>query len=128
MVKVITVLHLLLSTVLIIYFELYKNNNVIDLIMISFVAILSYLISSSNILNQSDYLSLKLFNIEDSYTKVVKIWHIFVTSAIAYMIYDRNNIRRSYNNNKEYYDRFLKCVSVYILFTHGNRIYHQLTN
>ena len=126
MVKIITVLHLLLSTFLIFYFRLYKNNTVLDLLIISFVILLSYFVSSSNVLNRSDYLSLKLFNIDDVYTKIVKFWHIFVTSVIIYMIYNRNGIRQMYYSNKECYDRYMKCIAVYILFTHGNRLYNQL--
>ena len=127
MIKIVTVLHLALSAFLVLFFQLYKNNTFLDLLIISFVIILSYSVSSSNILNQSDYLSLKFID-TDVYTRVVKAWHVFVMGTVMYMIYNRNNIKLLYNSNKECYDRYLKCIAAYIIFTHGNRLFHQIIN
>jgi hypothetical protein len=115
---IINILHIITGIVLVNYF-----NNDDDIVIYVIVALFAWIITNNYRLNIIDYYSAS-FNI-DTYTKLIKIWHILVVIFLGLLYYQNKMIIVEYNNKKTLYDRLITMTGIYMVTHHGYRVYQK---
>lgn len=117
--SIINILHIITGIVLVNYF----NNDDDDIVIYVIVALFAWIITNNYRLNIMNYYNVS-FNI-DTYTKLIKIWHILVVMFLGLLYYQNKMIIGEYNTKKILYDRLITITGIYMVTHHGYRVYQK---